>query len=48
MITLNDSLLELVDDKIVEPKEAYMKSVDKSSMETSLQQRGIKLDFTED
>jgi twitching motility protein PilT len=45
MITLNDSLLELVDKKVVEPEEAYMKSADKVSMETALKQRGIQLDF---
>ena len=30
MITMNDCLIDLVDQKLVEPKEAYMKSVDKS------------------
>jgi twitching motility protein PilT len=29
MITLNDALLELVDSRMVEPKEAYMKAVEK-------------------
>jgi twitching motility protein PilT len=29
MVTMNDCLIDLVDDKKVEPKEAYMKSVDK-------------------
>jgi twitching motility protein PilT len=45
MITLNDSLLELVDKKVVEPEEAYMKSADKASMESALKQRGIQLSF---
>ena len=31
MVTLNDSLIELVDGGLVEPQEAYMKSVDKSA-----------------
>jgi twitching motility protein PilT len=30
MMTMNDCLIDLVDQKLVEPKEAYMKSVDKS------------------
>ena len=30
MVTLNDALLELVDGKLIEPKEAYMKAVDKT------------------
>ncbi len=45
MITLNESLCELVDKKLVDPDEAYMKAADKGSMETMLTQRGIKLDF---
>ncbi len=44
MISLNESLCELVDKKLVEPKEAYMKSADKASMHTMLKQRGITLD----
>ncbi len=45
MITLNESLCNLVDKKLVDPEEAYMKAADKASMETMLTQRGIKLDF---
>jgi twitching motility protein PilT len=36
MITLNDALIELVDSKLVEPKEAYMKSVEKAGMAAAL------------
>jgi twitching motility protein PilT len=36
MITLNDSLVELVDQGLVEPQEAYMKAVDKSSIAAML------------
>jgi twitching motility protein PilT len=36
MITLNDALMELVDGKLVEPKEAYMKTVDKAGFLTGL------------
>jgi twitching motility protein PilT len=43
MITLNDSLMNLVSDKIVEPQEAYMKSVDKASFETGLKTKGITI-----
>ena len=45
MITLNESLLDLVDKKLVEPQEAYMKAVDKGAMETSFESRGIRIDF---
>ena len=41
MTTLNDSLLDLVDRKLVEPKEAYMKSVEKTAFLASLKARGI-------
>jgi twitching motility protein PilT len=43
MTTLNDSLVELVDQKLVEPEEAYMKSVDKPGLETAFKSRGIRL-----
>ncbi len=36
MITLNDALIELVDSKLVEPKEAYMKAVEKAGMAAAL------------
>jgi twitching motility protein PilT len=36
MVTLNDALMELVDSKKVEPKEAYMKSVDKAGLAAAL------------
>jgi twitching motility protein PilT len=36
MITLNDALIELVDAKMVEPKEAYMKSVEKQGFAAAL------------
>ncbi|HEX9727951.1 MAG TPA: type IV pilus twitching motility protein PilT [Gemmatimonadales bacterium] len=47
MITLNDSLLDLVDKKVVEPQEAFMKSADKGGLETAFKGRGIKVDFRE-
>jgi hypothetical protein len=36
MITLNDALIELVDARLVEPKEAYMKSVEKQGFVAAL------------
>jgi twitching motility protein PilT len=36
MVTLNDALMELVESKQVEPKEAYMKSVDKAGFAAAL------------
>jgi twitching motility protein PilT len=36
MVTLNDALLELVDSKLVEPKEAYMKAVEKTGFAAAL------------
>ena len=45
MISLNDSLCDLVDKKLVQPEEAYVKSVDKVGMQNSLKQRGITLNF---
>ena len=41
MITLNDALLELVEKKQIEPDEAYLRSVEKASMATSLKARGF-------
>src|SRR5438552_2718588 len=43
MLTLNDALLELVEKKVVEPDEAYMKSVEKSGLAASLKARGFKI-----
>jgi twitching motility protein PilT len=43
MMTLNDSLMQLVDRKLVEPEEAYFKSVDKAGLEIQLKQRGLQL-----
>ena len=47
MTTLNDSLIELVDQKMVEPEEAYMKSVDNPGFEIMLKGRNIKLELRE-
>ena len=47
MNTLNDALLEYVNDKVVEPKEAYMKAVDKTSFVAQLTGAGHDLSFLE-
>jgi twitching motility protein PilT len=47
MILLNDSLIELVEKKIVDPLDAYMKAVDKSGMEAMLKARNIKIEVKE-
>lgn len=45
MNTMNDSLLELVDRRLVTAEEAYMKSVEKGGIATALRAKGHKLDF---
>jgi twitching motility protein PilT len=45
MMTLNDSLLDLVHRELVEPEEAYLRSTDKDGLETSLRASGHKLEF---
>jgi len=43
MVTMNDSLLALVQKKLVEPKEAWMKSVDKSGLLAMFKNNGIPI-----
>ena len=45
MVTLNDSLLELVESNRVEPREAWMKAVDKTGLLASLKARGHRTEF---
>ncbi len=47
MVTMNDALLELVDKRLVEPKEAYMKSVDKTAFVNQLKAKGHDTGFVE-
>lgn len=47
MMPMNDTLLDLVEKKIVEPKEAYMKSVDKASFVANLKAKGHDTSFVE-
>ena len=46
MNTLNDALLELVEKKLIEPDEAYMKSVEKAGLVASLKAKGFKVTLT--
>jgi twitching motility protein PilT len=43
MLTLNDALLELVEKKVIDPDEAYMRSVEKAGLVASLKAKGIKV-----
>ena len=45
MVTLNDSLMDLVTKKLVAPEEAYSKAVDKAGFEGSLKRAGIDTKF---
>jgi twitching motility protein PilT len=45
MVTLNDALIELVDAKLVEPKEAYMKSVEKAGFAAALKAKRHDVSF---
>ncbi len=45
MVTLNDALMELVTKQLVEPQEAYLKSVDKHGFEGLLKRAGIDTKF---
>jgi twitching motility protein PilT len=46
MLTMNDALLELVEKKMIEPDEAYMKSVEKAGLVASLKAKGFKVTLT--
>jgi twitching motility protein PilT len=45
MVTLNDALLELVEAGTVEPKEAYLKSAEKTGLLASLRAKGVNTSF---
>ena len=47
MVTLNDALIDLVDRDLVEPKEAYMKAVDKANFVAMLKNRGHDTGFVQ-
>src|SRR5690242_20693666 len=46
MLTMNDALLDLVEKKIVDPDEAYMKAVEKAGLVQSFKAKGIKVTIT--
>jgi len=46
MMTMNDSLMLLVQKKLVEPKEAWMKAVDKTGLLQSFKNAGLPTSFT--
>ena len=48
MVTLNDALMELVEQKLVEPKEAYMKAAEKSAFAASLKAKRFDTSFLGD
>ncbi len=48
MVTLNDALMELVEARQVEPKEAYMKSVEKSGFAAALRARRHDTSFLDE
>ena len=45
MVTLNDALIDLVDRRLVEPKEAYMKAVDKPNFAQALRNKAHDTSF---
>ena len=45
MVLLNDSLIQLVNDKVVEPKEAYLKAVDRDAFVSLLRRYNHDLSF---
>jgi twitching motility protein PilT len=47
MITLNDALLELVEKKQIEPDEAYLRSVEKTTIVSSLKAKGYTVTLGE-
>ena len=47
MVTLNDALMELVESNQVEPKEAYMKAVEKAGFAAALKARRFDTSFLE-
>ncbi len=45
MVTMNDALMELVDAKVVEPKEAYIKAVEKAGFAAALKAKRYDVSF---
>ncbi|MDQ6887372.1 MAG: type IV pilus twitching motility protein PilT [Gemmatimonadota bacterium] len=47
MVTMNDALMEVVESRLVEPREAYLKATDKTLFANMLKQRGLDTSFSE-
>ncbi|MGI8498062.1 MAG: type IV pilus twitching motility protein PilT [Gemmatimonadaceae bacterium] len=47
MVTLNDALMEIVEARLVEPREAYLKATDKTLFANMLKQRGLDTSFSD-
>jgi twitching motility protein PilT len=47
MVTLNDALLELVDGKLIEPSEGYIKAVDKTMFLNAIRARGLETSWAD-
>ena len=45
MVTLNDALLDLVESGSIEPREAYLKSTEKTGLVASLKAKGVSTSF---
>jgi twitching motility protein PilT len=46
MLTLNDALLELVEKKLIDPDEAFVRSVEKTGLVASLKAKGFKVSLS--
>ena len=44
-VLLNSALLELIEKRLVEPQEAYVKAIDKTNLVSALKAKGVHLDF---
>jgi twitching motility protein PilT len=45
MVLLNDALLDLVERKVVEPQEAYLKAVEKTTLVAAFKAKRIDTSF---
>jgi twitching motility protein PilT len=45
MVTLNDALLDLVERKLIEPREAYLRALEKAALATALKARRVDTSF---
>ncbi len=48
MVMLNDALMELVEQQLVEPREAYLKSAEKSAFVSALKAKRVDTSFLGD